>query len=523
MAEFFKQLIAQITAIWQRLTIQQKIITASLIGFTFLGLISLMIWAQATPKGSMSGYRTLYSDLDMEEAAAITEQLQKSNIKYKIEGEGRTILVENKKMYETRMLLARKGLPRSHGVGYEIFDKTSLGMTDFVQKVNLRRALEGELKRTIEGLEEVKAARVHIVIPEPTIFTDKEQPAKASVVVRTVPGRDLSKEQIRGIGFLVSSSVEGLKPENISILDFEGKLMSSQFAGDDGALQSSQNVELQHNVERYLEGKARQILDGVLGPGKSNVRVTVDMDFDRAEKTVEKYDPESRVIRSEERDDENVKNAPTGDAQKEKTLTNYEIDKTIEHVVGEVGNIKRLSVSVAVDGKYEVLDKTGKSSEKPAWVARTPQELQTIEDMVKNALGYDLARGDQISVISMQFDNEFIRSERSDLQTSDAWERRMTIVKYAAIFVIAIVFILFLRYLARTVAEAMNPPPPKLEPLGVVEEIHEEVPENVQKTSAMLERVEILTREEPVNIALIIRQWLAESSPGSGRKKTQGN
>ncbi len=518
MSEFFKQLIAQLTAIWRRLTAQQKIITVSLIGFTFLGLISLMIWSQNGTKSSTTGYRTLYSDLDLEEASTITEQLTKSNVKYKIEGDGRTIVVENKKMYEARMLLARKGLPKSHGVGYEIFDKTNLGMTDFVQKVNMRRALEGELQRTIEGLEEVKSARVHIVIPEPTIFTDKEQPAKASVVVRTLPGKDLTKEQIRGIGFLLSSSVEGLKPENISILDFEGKLLSSQFAGGDGAMQSSQNVELQHNVEKYLEGKAQQILEEVLGPGKSNVRVTVDMDFDRAEKTIEKYDPESRVIRSEERDDENVKNAPAGDSQKEKTLTNYEIDKTIEHVVGEVGNIKRLSVSVAVDGKYEKSGKAGKQPEKPTYIARTPQEIQTIEDMVKSALGYDLARGDQVSVISMQFDNEFMRNEQNDMQQSDAWERRMTIAKYAAIFLIAIMFILFLRYLARTVAEAMNPPVPKLEPLGVVEEIKEEIPENVKKTSVMLERVEMLTREEPVNIAQIIRQWLGEPVPGARKK-----
>ena len=516
MSEFFKQLISQLTAIWQRLTVQQKIITMSLIGFTFLGLISLMVWSQSTPKGSASGgFRTLYSDLDIEEASAITEQLQKSNVKYKLENEGRTILVENKKMYETRMLLARKGLPKSHGVGYEIFDKTNLGMTDFVQKVNMRRALEGELQRTIEGLEEVKSARVHIVIPEPTIFTDKEQPAKASVVVRTLPGKDLGKEQIRGIAFLLSSSVEGLKPENISILDFEGKLLSSQFAGDDGAMQSSQNVELQHNVEKYLEGKAQQILEGVLGPGKSTVRATVDMDFDRAEKTIEKYDPESRVVRSEERNDENVKNAPTGDAQKEKSLTNYEIDKTIEHVVAEVGNIKRLSVSVAVDGKYEApADKKGK----PVYVARTPQELQSVEEIVKSALGYDLARGDQVSVVSLQFDNELARNERSDMQNSDAWEYRMKIAKYLAIFLIAIVFILFLRSLARTVAEAMNPPAPKLEPLGVVEEIQEEVPDNVKRTSALLERVEMLTREEPVNIALIIRQWLGEVAPGQSKK-----
>jgi flagellar M-ring protein FliF len=352
----------------------------------------------------------------------------------------------------------------------------------------------------------VKTARVHIVIPEPTIFLDNQKDTKASVVVRMLPGRDLAKEQIRGITFLVSSSVDGLKPQNISIIDFEGKLLSSPFGGDETAMASSQNVELQQNVEKYLEAKADQILASVLGDGKSKVKVAVDMDFDKAEKSIEKFDPESRVVRSEEREDENVKNAPNGDQNKEKSLTNYEIDKTIEHVVAEMGNIKRLTISVVLDGKYSKDDKSGKET----YVPRTAQELQNIEDMVKNALGYDLARGDQISVANMQFDNEFLRKEQDEMRNNDMWEKRMLIAKYAAVFIIAILFIFFLRYLAKTIAEAMNPPLPKLEPLGVVEEIPEEIPEHVKKSSAILERVEMLTREEPVNIALIIRQWLSE-------------
>jgi flagellar M-ring protein FliF len=153
------------------------------------------------------------------------------------------------------------------------------------------------------------------------------------------------------------------------------------------------------------------------------------------------------------------------------------------------------------------------------YVARTPQELQNIEEMVKNALGYDLARGDQVSVISLQFDNEFARNERSEMQRTDLWERYTTVAKYVAVLLIALVFILFLRSLARTVAEAMNPPAPKLEPLGFVEEIEEEVPENIRRTSVILERVEMLTREAPVNIAQIIRQWLGEVPSGQGGKK----
>jgi flagellar M-ring protein FliF len=511
MSEFFKQLISQLSAVWQRLTLQQKIITTSLVLFTFLGLVSLMVWSKGTPAGN--SMHPLYSNLEIDDAAAVAQQLQKSNIKFKAINEGRTILVDKDKIYEARMALAKSGLPKSHGVGYELFDKTNLGMTDFVQKVNARRALEGELQRTIEGLEEVKSARVHIVVPEPTIFLDNQKDAKASVVVRMVPGRELAKEQIRGVTFLVSSSVDGLKPQNISIIDFEGKLLSNPFAGDEGTMASSQNMELEQNVEKYLEAKADQILSEVLGPAKSKVKVSVLMDFDKAEKTIEKYDPESKVVRSEEREDENVKNAPDGDQTKEKSLTNYEIDKTIEHIVAEVGAVKRLTISVAVDGKYES-DKAGKQT----FVARTAQEIQSIEEVVKNSLGYDLARGDQISVVSMQFDNEFLRKEQNEMQKRDQWEMQMTIAKYAAIFIIAVLFIFFLRYLAKTVAEAMNPPLPKLEPFGVVEEIPEEVPENVKRSSAILERVEMMSREEPVNIALIIRQWLSEPVPAARKK-----
>ena len=512
MSEFFKQLISQLSAIWQRLTLQQKIITSSLVIFTFLGLASLMVWSKATPAGN--AMHPLYSNLEIDDAAAVADQLRKSNIKYKAENDGRTILVDKDKVYEARMALAKAGLPKSHGVGYELFDKTNLGMTDFVQKVNARRALEGELQRTIEGLEEVKSVRVHIVVPEPTIFLDNQKDAKASVVVRMVPGRELAKEQIRGITFLVSSSVDGLKPQNISIIDFEGKLLSNPFGGgDETAMASSQNVELEQNVEKYLAAKAEQMLTEVLGPSKAKVKVAVVMDFDKAEKTMEKYDPDSRVVRSEEREDENVKNAPDGDQNKEKSLTNYEIDKTIEHVVGEVGAVKRLTISVAVDGKYEV-DKSGKQT----FIARTAQEIQSVEEVVKNALGYDLTRGDQISVVSMQFDNEFLRKEQNEMQKRDQWEMQMMIAKYAAIFIIAVLFIFFLRYLAKTIAEAMNPPLPKLEPLGVVEEIPVEVPENVKRSSAILERVEMLSRSEPLNIALIVRQWLSEPVP-TARKK----
>lgn len=512
MSEFFKQLLTQLAAIWQRLSLQQKIVTTALVAFTLLGMTGLIVWSQKTV-GKNSGYTTLYSNIDVEEAATITEELQKGGYKYRLENDGRSISVESHDLYEIRMAMAREGLPRKSGFGYELFDKTNLGMTDYVMKLNSRRALEGELQRTIEGLEEVKSARVHIVIPEPTIFLDNQKDAKASVVLRCSGGRKLSREQIRGIAHLVSSSVDGLKPEHISIVDFEGRLLSDPFSSDESALASSRTMELQQDAEKYLENKANQLLVGVLGPSKAFVKIACDLDFDRVEKSLEKYDPESRVVRSEERIDENKKNAPDGDNQRERSLTNYEIDKTVEHVVGEVGNIKRLTISVALDGRYEK-GEDGKMN----FVARTEEEIQNIEDIVKNAVGYDLVRGDQITVSSVKFDNEFLQREQLNMLNSERWEFWITIAKYFLGLVIAILFILFLRSLAKTVAEAMNPPVPALEQLGLEEAVVEEPTEEVRRNSEILERVEMLTREEPVNIALIIKQWLDEASSGKRKK-----
>lgn len=511
MSEFFKQLITQVSTIWQKLSLQQKIISVSLVIFTILGMGGVLIWSQSGSKTD-SGYKVLYSNIDVDEAAIITEHLQKSSYKYKLENNGRTISVESKQLYEIRMSLAREGLPKRSGIGYELFDKNNFGVTDYVQKLNSRRALEGEIQRTIEELDEVKSARVHIVIPEPTIFLDQKEDAKASVVVKCGSGRELTKDQIRGISYLVSSSVDGLKPQNISIVDFGGRLLSNPFGDNDEAFASSHNMELQQSVERYLENKANQFLVNVLGPSKAYVKVACNLDFDRVEQTMEKYDPESRVVRSEERIDENTKNAPDGDNQRERSLTNYEIDKTVQNIVQEIGNIKRLTISVALDGRYNI-DEQGKS----VYVARTSDEVQNIEDIVKNAVGYDLARGDQITVSSIQFDNEFLRKERSEMHSREKMEFWMSIAKYALIFLIAILFLLFLRYLAKIVSEAMNPPVPAFEQYGYEEAVGEAA-ELVSHQSEILERVEMLTREEPVNIASIIRQWLSEKPVQAKRK-----
>jgi flagellar M-ring protein FliF len=510
----------QLAALWQKLSFQQKLITASLVGITLVGLIGLLFFAHTGGGGkggggaSSGGMRVLYSDLSIEEAAQITDQLNKGGYKYKLENSGRNILVSQKQLYEIRMAMAREGLPTRRGIGNELFDKTNLGTTDAIQKQNVRRALEGELQRTIEDMDEVKSARVHIVIPEHSIFIDEKRDSKASVVIRFMPGRDLSKEQLRGITYLVSSSVEGLKPQNISVVDaVTGELKSSPFQDTDGG-QTSQNREIQQSVEKYYVRKATEMLADVLGYSKATVKIDATLDFDKVEKTIESYDPESRVIRSEENQSENTKNAPDGDHQKERALTNYEIDKTVQRVVQEQGGVKRLTISVAIDGKYE----TGADG-KRTFVERSPADMQKIEDLVKNAVGYDLARGDQITVTSIQFDNEMLRMEQDRLAKEEKEAKLALYIKLALALVAGIAFLLLIRSIAKAVTEAMNPPVPVLEQLGLEDMIEEEEPSEAdKKASEILAKVELLTSQAPVNIAAIIKQWLVEDVQDKNKK-----
>ncbi len=304
-----------------------------------------------------------------------------------------------------------------------------------------------------------------------------------------------------------------MKPSSISIVDFDGRLLSNPYGNDEAALASSRNIELQQNVEKYLEMKAERLLTGVLGPGKATVQIAADLDFDQVERTMEMYNPESRVIRSEERNDENTKNAPDGDHRNEHSLTNYEIDKTVEHLVRETGNLKRVTVAVAVDGRYERIE-SGERVYKP----RDTEELAKLEDMVKNAVGYDLARGDAISVNNVRFDNEYLRREQDAIRKQRDWEMRMMIIKYVVVFLIAVLLIFFIRYFAKTVSEAMNPPVPKVLPAGPPEEEPVEVSDQVRRSNEILDRVEMLTMEEPLSIAGIIRQWLNEPAQTGGGK-----
>ncbi|MCX6827258.1 MAG: flagellar basal-body MS-ring/collar protein FliF [candidate division Zixibacteria bacterium] len=356
--EYLKAFFKSISDFVRAMTPSQAMVLIAVVAGIIVGVVVVGSWVKSI------NYSVLYSNLEAAEAGEVVNQLTEQSIPYKLADGGTTIMVSSDDVYKLRISLASQGLPRSGNVGYAIFDKSNLGMTEFLQNLNYRRALEGELMKTIMQLSAVEAARVHIVMPKERLFKEDKQEATASVVLKLRHGGGLSKSQLSGITHLVASSVEGLKGQNISIIDYNGELLSSAVESDALAGLSSSQLEVRQSVEQYLEHKAQSMLNDVIGQGKSVVRVTAELDFQQLEKTSELYDPNSQVVRSEEKSsesksasDKQEQNAESRDDNKVETaVTNYEINKTVEHMVNSVGSIKRLSIAVLLDGLYKTVE-----------------------------------------------------------------------------------------------------------------------------------------------------------------------
>ncbi len=431
--------------IFDRLSVSQKVSLAGLTLLTVLAIIALLTWANRPQ------YTILFTDLSSSDAAKIRDQLQDDKVPYKLESSGSTILVPSDRVYDLRLQLAAEGIPSQPGVGYEIFDRTNLGMSDFVQKLNYRRALEGELGRTIASISEVEHSRVHLVIPEPALFKDDEKPPTASVVLKFKGRARLTEEQVRGIATLVARSVEGLDPENVTILDSFGNLLSGLKAADAAIGLSSTQMELQHKVETYLANKAQSMLDGVLSPGHSIVRVNAELDFQQIERTSETYDPESAVVRSEERMESVTNEVDSAPSKEENTLSNYEINKTVEHLVNNGGSIKRLSAAVIVDGTYK--ESTGGKVE---YISRTPQEMTSLTGIVRGAIGLSEQRGDVLEITNIAFDKEGFDEKGSSWATAEKKDFIIALLPKVILGIVLLVLMLMVRGFLKHNLKATN-------------------------------------------------------------------
>jgi flagellar M-ring protein FliF len=382
---------------------------------TLIGFFAFVILRVSRPDMGV-----LYADLSMQDSSAVIRDLDARGIRYETRGDaGQTVLAPRGDLARLRMDLAGKGLPSQAGVGYEIFDKgDAFSSTNFVQNVNHLRALEGELARSIRAIGRVQAARVHLVMPERRLFErDREMPS-AAIVLKLMG--DLDAGQVRAIRHLAASSVEGLKPERVSIVDERGRLLADGARGADNEAGAGLD-EKQSGMERRLRAQIEEIVAGIVGQGRARVQVAAELASNRIESRSETFDPESRVVRSSQTRNEtaltggaegavSVGNELPGANQQEKAptqkdstnkteeTTNYEISRVTKTEIVEGGRIKRLSVAVLVDGAY-LPGPDGKL----AYQARPAAEIERIAALVRTAVGFDKARGDQVEVVNLRF------------------------------------------------------------------------------------------------------------------------
>jgi flagellar M-ring protein FliF len=395
-----------------------------LVAATMTGLILITTWA------SRPDYQILFSDLSLEDSAAIYEKLKERKIPYQIAANGKSIMVPREQVYELRLELASQGLTQGSSVGFELFDNTRLGMTEFMQNVNYQRALQGELSRTISRFDEVESSRVHLVMANKSIFAEQEDPATASVILKLRSGRTLNHNQVQGIVNLVSSSISGLNSENVTIVDSYGKLLTR---GDKGAKESTLSTDqlvFQETLEKKLEDRVKTMLENALGAGKAIVRLSAAINFNQREHTEERYLADNRVVRSEKLHDQTsstLKSAPSGvpgavpnmttrggAQQTTKTggtthqtadrVVNYEIGKVVSRVVAPTGQVERISVAVMIDGHYRRVENKDGTSDY-IYIPRTEEEMSKLENIIKSAVNYSEARGDTIEVANIPFKN----------------------------------------------------------------------------------------------------------------------
>ena len=528
----------QLQDIWKQLGISQRISVVLATSVLLLGILGVAWWS------GRADYTLLYGKLSDTEAAKVISALDDGKVPYKIGTGGSSTLVPAEKVHVLRMQLAGKGIPRSDGVGFEIFDKPNFGISDFIQRANYIRALQGELARTIAQLDEIESARVMVVMPENRLLIDKDKHSTASVFVRLRSNGQLAPQAINSIRFLVANSVEGLKPNFVSVVDNQGNVLSENVENDSLVGLSATQLDARRNLEQYLAKKTESMLEKILGPGQAIVRVAAEINFDTLQRTEEKYDPDGQVLRSQTKDESNEDtttannneavgisgNTPGGSnttAQagapptntKNKKLTStlaYDVGKSTSTMLTAAGGLKRLSAAVTVAAKFEGVGAARKV------VVRGPEELEKLRRIVGNVLGNDKARGDQITVEELPFNDEFAVEVTHNLQTQERRDFWWTLARNVGYPALALgVLVVFLRLFKRVSAEEI----PLGIPIGRLAhhngngngngKVFSTRGGNNEQETVTVEVLNQLIKENPQNMTQAIRTWLNRDSPPS--------
>ncbi len=369
-------------------------------------------------------YTLLFGSMHAETATEVIEELEEQGIRYRLENDGRSVYVPTEKVHELRLRMASTGVVRSDVKGYELFDENTLGMTDFMQQVNKKRALEGELARSINSLEQVEFSRIHLVLPERTPFQQSSVQATASVILNLKRGTQLNNEQVKGITSLIAGSVEGLELDAVVVLDQAGNRLTDGLNSQDGLASGPMQIQLRQGVESYLTERAQTMLDRALGPGNSLLRVSVEHDFDRLIRESDLIDPDSRTIISEERRtetssyessqqvpfdeftpiDRRGETVVVNNRNDESAIQtrNYEVNKTREIYEKSQGEIRRISASVLLNHK-QVLEENEQGEMVLTSIPYTQEEVNEFREVVRVALGIQPGRGDELTVTQLEF------------------------------------------------------------------------------------------------------------------------
>ena len=457
MQEFFEKIIRSFSDFFKSLTIARRIALIAVSLFILAGIVGIIIWASKTR------FKTLYTDLNKEDSKQIAVLLEQNKISYQLSRDGKTVRIPEDMIEQWRLKLATLGVSFSGSVGYEVFDKQSFGTTSFVQRVNKQRALEGELVKTISYIKGVKRARVHLSIPESSPFVSEKKSPSASVVLELDRGVLLTEAEIKGVGSLVSSAVEGMRPEDVIILDHRGKKLSDNI-GDPMTSHTANRMALEAKLNRQYEKQIEEILSRVVGDGKVVAKVAVNMDFTQSVSTSTNFNSENSAVLSEVRNKQSIKGSrpsPQGipgarsnlpgekpqpgipetrnNVDKDLSTKNYNVPSVVTKSKKPTASIRKITAAVMIDGRrLPVLDdkgnpilKDGKKSLKyEKW---SEADLANFSAIVTSAIGVDANRGDTLTIKNMEFITEDLEAIEEILKERKNRELILSIAKYSAV------------------------------------------------------------------------------------------
>lgn len=463
-----------------------------------------------------TNYAPLFTELESQNAAKVIDQLESMSIPYRLTNNGKTIEVPEDQVYKLRIQMASEGVLHDNGAGFELFDEKKFGITEFEQHVGYQRALQEELRRTVVQLSEVEQARVHLVLPRESVFLDEEVVPSASIALKLKPYAELKPNQVQGIQSLVMGSIEGLTPENIHIIDMQGNVLNDSLSETESLTAAAlENYELRRKYEKEMETRLQQMLNRILGPGRAVAMVSADMNFDHEQTVRTEHGP--GAVYSEQTINEEGTGGTAGgvpaDAEmpgeqlpflgnqtdsnynKEQTTTNYQVDTTEQTLVKSPGTIRRLSVSVTVDGEY------------------TPNNLDSLQQTLASAVGYNAARGDQITVSSMAFNEEANPNFNETAETPTLTDQRYLISAGIALAVLILLLVLFLLLRRRArrrreLLELQEAEEQARQEAAIAEEQQEFIIE--EPKPGYRTQIKEIAKDRPDDVAEILKVWLKE-------------